>query len=167
MPTTPASTTQNIGCPSIMTPLMIGKTKNLIFCSLISVQSKPYKGCRNFMWNCPVPKLPKHTVWIRGDFKTQPPVDRHFRPVLGGCHCLEQQKQAGTNGTAGQLAVGFWSCPFRLLQFNTQHYYMLAFCKQKQEFEQNYLNSKNNGIHKPMLLWQKIQPYKPECVTFF
>ena len=27
---------------------------------------------------------------IRGGFKTQPPVDRRFRPVLGGCHCLEQ-----------------------------------------------------------------------------
>ena len=26
---------------------------------------------------------------IRGGFKTQPPVDRRFRPVLGGCHCLE------------------------------------------------------------------------------
>ena len=28
------STTQNIGCPSIMTPLKMGKTKNLIFYSL-------------------------------------------------------------------------------------------------------------------------------------
>ena len=27
---------------------------------------------------------------LRGGFKTQPPVDRRFRPVLGGCHCLEQ-----------------------------------------------------------------------------
>ena len=29
-----ASTTQNIGCPSIMTPSKMGKTKNLIFYSL-------------------------------------------------------------------------------------------------------------------------------------
>ena len=34
IPATPASTTQNIGCPSIMTPSKMGKTKNLIFCSL-------------------------------------------------------------------------------------------------------------------------------------
>ena len=27
---------------------------------------------------------------LRGGFKTQPSVDRRFRPVLGGCHCLEQ-----------------------------------------------------------------------------
>ena len=29
---------------------------------------------------------------LRGnrDFKTQPAVGRRFRPVLGGCHCLEQ-----------------------------------------------------------------------------
>ena len=27
---------------------------------------------------------------LRGGFKTQPPVDRRFRPVLGGYHCLEQ-----------------------------------------------------------------------------
>ena len=27
---------------------------------------------------------------FRGGFKTQPPVDRRFRPVPGGCHCLEQ-----------------------------------------------------------------------------
>ena len=30
------------------------------------------------------------------DFKTQPPVDRRFRPVPGGCHCLEQWKPGGT-----------------------------------------------------------------------
>ena len=24
---------------------------------------------------------------LRGGFKTQPPVDRRFRPVSGGCHC--------------------------------------------------------------------------------
>ena len=35
IPATPASTTQNIGCPSIMTPSKMGKTKNLIFYSLI------------------------------------------------------------------------------------------------------------------------------------
>ena len=29
-------------------------------------------------------------VLLRGGFKTQPPVDRRFRPVPGGCHCLEQ-----------------------------------------------------------------------------
>ena len=34
IPATPASTTQNIGCPSIMTPSKIGKTNNLIFYSL-------------------------------------------------------------------------------------------------------------------------------------
>ena len=34
IPATPASTTQNIGCPSIMTPSKMGKTKNLIFYSL-------------------------------------------------------------------------------------------------------------------------------------
>ena len=32
----------------------------------------------------------------RGDFKTQPPVDRWFHLVSGGCHCLEQWKPAGT-----------------------------------------------------------------------
>ena len=26
----------------------------------------------------------------RDGFKTQPAVDRRFRPVPGGCHCLEQ-----------------------------------------------------------------------------
>ena len=31
-----------------------------------------------------------HGGALRGDFKTQPPVDRRFRPVPGGCHCLEQ-----------------------------------------------------------------------------
>ena len=41
---------------------------------------------------------------LRGGFKTQPPVDRRFRPVPGGCHCLEQKKPGGT---AGQPAVGF------------------------------------------------------------
>ena len=35
IPATPASTTQNIGCPSIMTPSKMGKTKNLIFYSPI------------------------------------------------------------------------------------------------------------------------------------
>ena len=34
IPATPASTTQNIGCPSIMTPSKMGKTKYLIFYSL-------------------------------------------------------------------------------------------------------------------------------------
>ena len=34
IPATPASTTQYIGCPSIMTPSKMGKTKNLIFYSL-------------------------------------------------------------------------------------------------------------------------------------
>ena len=29
-------------------------------------------------------------TFIRGGFKTQPPGDRGFRPVPGGCHCLEQ-----------------------------------------------------------------------------
>ena len=27
---------------------------------------------------------------LRGGFKTQLPVDRQFRPVPGGCYCLEQ-----------------------------------------------------------------------------
>ena len=27
---------------------------------------------------------------LRGDFKTQPPVDLRFHRVPGGCHCLEQ-----------------------------------------------------------------------------
>ena len=31
-----------------------------------------------------------HHVSVRGGFKTQPPVDQRFRPVPGGCHCLEQ-----------------------------------------------------------------------------
>ena len=34
IPAMPASTTQNIGYPSIMTPSKMGKTKNLIFYSL-------------------------------------------------------------------------------------------------------------------------------------
>ena len=29
-------------------------------------------------------------ITLRGDFKTQPPVDCRFRPVSGSCHCLEQ-----------------------------------------------------------------------------
>ena len=33
IPATPASITQNIGCPSIMTPSKMGKMKNLIFYS--------------------------------------------------------------------------------------------------------------------------------------
>ena len=40
IPATPASTTQNIGCPSIMTPSKMGKTKNLIFYSLSDDQSR-------------------------------------------------------------------------------------------------------------------------------
>ena len=30
--------------------------------------------------------------YLRGDFKTQPPVDRRFRPALDGCHCLETDR---------------------------------------------------------------------------
>ena len=41
---TPASTTQNIGCPSIITPSKMGKTKNLIVYSLIWY----------FVNNCPI-----------------------------------------------------------------------------------------------------------------
>ena len=37
---------------------------------------------------------------VRGNFKTQLPVDRRFRLVPGGYHCLEQKKPTGT---AGQL----------------------------------------------------------------
>ena len=40
IPATPATTTQNIGCPSIMTPSKMGKTKNLIFYSLNLERSK-------------------------------------------------------------------------------------------------------------------------------
>ena len=45
-------------------------------------------------------------TFLWDDFKTQPPVDRWFRSVLAGFHCLEQYKPAGT-GTAGQRAVGY------------------------------------------------------------
>ena len=34
-----------------------------------------------------------HLHWrkmVRGGFKTQPPVDRQFRPIPGTCHCSEQ-----------------------------------------------------------------------------
>ena len=46
-------------------------------------------------------------------FKTQPLVDRRFRPVPGGCHCLAQYKP---DGTAGQPAVGFWNRPLVILK---------------------------------------------------
>ena len=35
-------------------------------------------------------------MWIRSDFKTQPPVNQRFRPAPGGCHCLEQFTPTGT-----------------------------------------------------------------------
>ena len=47
-------------------------------------QSAPLKGMRVDLSGNQLKK------WVRGDFKTQPPVDRRFRPVPGGCHCLEQ-----------------------------------------------------------------------------
>ena len=63
-------------------------------------------------------KAKKVTTWsiqpyvllkgTRGGFKTQPPVDQQFRPVPGGCHCLEQRKPAGT---VDQPAVGFEAIP--------------------------------------------------------
>ena len=37
---------------------------------------------------CSVQHMKKKIV--RGGFKTQPPVDQRFRPVPGGCHCLDQ-----------------------------------------------------------------------------
>ena len=40
-----ASTTQNIGCPSIMTPLKMGKTKTFIFYSLMHTK---YYRCTSF-----------------------------------------------------------------------------------------------------------------------
>ena len=43
---------------------------------------------------------------VRGDFKTQPPVDWGSRPVLGGCHCLEQKKPAGTG--RNRWSTGGW-----------------------------------------------------------
>ena len=39
---TPASNTQNIGCPSIMTPSEMGKTKNLIFYSQATLKIISY-----------------------------------------------------------------------------------------------------------------------------
>ena len=39
---------------------------------------------QSFLWGNVVYK------WIRGGFKSQPPVDRRFRQVPGRCHCLEQ-----------------------------------------------------------------------------
>ena len=43
---------------------------------------------------------------FRGGFKTQPPVDRRFRPVPGGCHCLEQLKPGGTG--RNRRSTGGW-----------------------------------------------------------
>ena len=43
---------------------------------------------------------------FRGGFKTQPPVDRRFRPVPGGCHCLEQKKPGGTG--RNRRSTGGW-----------------------------------------------------------
>ena len=73
IPATPASTTQNIGCPSIMTPSKMGKTKNLIFYSLNlylklfdhgSIKRVPYsmykkhlKVCRDYYIYCVCSKL--------------------------------------------------------------------------------------------------------------
>ena len=42
------------------------------------------------IWVQSVLHLPCSWLLIRGGFKTQPPVKRRFRPVLGGCNCLEQ-----------------------------------------------------------------------------
>ena len=42
--------------------------------------------------NCYIAQLLLSIVYytISGDFKIQPLVDRRFRSVVGGCHCLEQ-----------------------------------------------------------------------------
>ena len=45
-------------------------------------------------------------TWLRGGFKTQPPVDRRFRPVPRGCHCLEQYKPGGTG--RNRQSTGGW-----------------------------------------------------------
>ena len=69
IPATPASTTQNIGCPSIMTPSKMGKTNNLIFYSLIeelawglpdgSAQDRPLKMKKpsSFSSHCFTPRV--------------------------------------------------------------------------------------------------------------
>ena len=44
--------------------------------------------------------------YLRGDFKTQPPIDMRFRLVPGGCHRLEQKKPVGT-GRKGRL-ISCW-----------------------------------------------------------
>ena len=41
-------------------------------------------------------------TYVRGGFKTHPPVDRLFRPVACGCHCLEHTTETARNRTEPQ-----------------------------------------------------------------
>ena len=48
----------------------------------------------------------KSCTTLRDDFKTQPPVDRRFRPVPGGFYCLEQKQPPGTG--RNRRSTGGW-----------------------------------------------------------
>ena len=68
---------------------------------------------------------------MRGDFKTQPPVDRQLHPVPSGCHCLEHVNQAEPDGTAGQPVVGFWKSS--LAELSLMNHDFLFYCKLHQQ----------------------------------
>ena len=53
---------------------------------------------------------------LRGGFKTQPPVDRRFRPVPGGCHRLELKKPGGTG--RNRRSTGGWDLKTSLRKKN-------------------------------------------------
>ena len=79
IPATPASTTQNIGCPSIMTPSKMGKTKNLIFYSLIVCLFVFYSYLTKTMSSCKFnrPMFPLDRVHFRGTLVLDYPMHMH------------------------------------------------------------------------------------------
>ena len=52
------------------------------------------------------PKFPNVMGVARGGFKTQPPVDRRFRPVPPGCYCSKQWQPQGTG--RNRQSTGGW-----------------------------------------------------------
>ena len=60
---------------------------------------------------------------MRDDFKTQPPVDRQFRPVS---IVLNNDNRAEQDRTIGQPAVGFWSRPLSKLGNLYQSIYQIS-----------------------------------------
>ena len=57
----------------------------------LELGTKTHLSGENSVYCDTVPQLDlSYRISFRSGFKTQPPVDRRFRPVPGGCHCLEQ-----------------------------------------------------------------------------